>query len=784
MYFMGTILLMTSLVLALLSIGSYVLVMRGRHAALDYGRAGVLGSGIVLILAWLLLVMLFLARRFDIQYVYDYSSSELDTFFTIAASWAGQSGSFAFWAMLGGIVAMALVYRSRHFEPYVLAVLMVIQAGLIIFTLILNPFQPTVDPNTGAFIAPPDGSGLNALLHNFWMIIHPPVLFLGFALTAVPFAFALGSLLRYDYDTWVTRALPWTVAAWSFLGLALMLGGYWAYETLGWGGYWGWDPVENASLVPWLVLTALLHGMVMQRSQGTLRRTNMMLAIAAYVLVFFSTFLTRSGVLANFSVHSFVAEGMRDTMLVFLALIGIGSLVILALRWRDIPSRPLSDKLLSRESFFALAMLSLVILALVIGIGTSMPLISALPGVGHTLQDTLGNTFELDDGTAMGGEPFTDGRFSLAPSFYQTVTPPLGLVVVILMIAGPLLGWRDTNQRHLLRALRWPAILALLATCGAILLGVTDFLSLAYVGLGSFALGSNVVMIMRTIRSGWLRIGGYLAHVGLAVMLIGIVGSTAYASPDERLALTTGETISLYDHAITFQGWKETPDGRGVFDLTIQHGDETFQAHPEMYLDEQMGGTIQNPSIKSYLTYDLYIAPAEYVPEYNPAEPVLGPGDTVEMGPYELTFTEFDIDTEAMMANNSFDVGAILAVTYNDETTTIVPRVTLIPDPESGDLAFIDNPATLPGGHVLSMTTFDPNRRLILLNAQGLELPIQPERAVITVSTKPLVQLVWIGMVVGVLGGLIAVLRRYLEAQARLRGEPVRLPRGLAGLWR
>lgn len=213
MFLFGTMLIVAGFVLALLAIGSYILVIRGHHGALDYGRAGVYGSLAAVCTAWVLLVALFLARRFDIDYVNNYSSANLGTFFTIAASWAGQSGSFLFWALCGAIVSAFLVYTSRHFEPYVLIVVMFVQLALIGFMLIINPFAPTIDPQTGAAFVPPDGRGLNPTLQNFWMIIHPPVLFVGYALTIVPFAFALGGIVRRDYDTWITRALPWTVAA-------------------------------------------------------------------------------------------------------------------------------------------------------------------------------------------------------------------------------------------------------------------------------------------------------------------------------------------------------------------------------------------------------------------------------------------------------------------------------------------------------------------------------------------------------------------------------------------
>ncbi len=782
MYFFGTILIVAGIVLALLASSSYWLVIRGRHGALDYGRAGVYGSLAAVCTMWVLLVSLFLARRFDFEYVFNYSSRDLDTFFTVAASWAGQPGSFAIWTLWSAIMAAVLIHRTRHFEPYVLLIVMMVQAVLLAFILVLDPFAPNIDPNTGQALVPLDGRGLNPTLHNFWMIIHPPILFVGYALTITPFAFALAGLLRRDYDTWVWRALPWTLAAWAFLGLALLLGGYWAYETLGWGGYWGWDPVENSSLVPWLFLTALLHGMILQRTNGGLRKTNFLLAIFAYIAVFYATFLTRSGVYANFSVHSFVAEGLFTGLIAALVLLSVGSLALLVLRWRDIPTKALSDKFFSRDSFFVLAILTIVVVSALVSIGTSMPVISAIPGVGHSLQNVLGATFEIDDGTAFGGQAFEDGRFSLAPSFYQRTTPPLGLVIVALLIIGPLLGWRDTNPRHLLRTMLWPAVVAVIVTGMAIPLGVRSGLTLAYVGLGAFAAGTNIVMISRTLRSGWMRIGGYLAHVGFAIFVIGVVGSTAYAGPNERLVFSPGETVAIYGHDITFNGWQQTPDGKGVLDLTVTNGRTTYNATPQLYVNQQMNGIVQTPSVKSYLWQDLYISPAEYLPEQNPNKPVLGKDQSIKAGPYDITFEKFAIDQAAMMAGTSAEVGAQLKVLYEGEEYTVTPIMKLVADQATPEDSFQEVPAVLPDGHEIIMTMFDVQRGVVLLSISGLDLQPQPERAVIEVSTKPLVLLVWAGMIVSVIGSLIALIRRYLESQAHLNGQSVRLPRGLSGL--
>jgi cytochrome c-type biogenesis protein CcmF len=790
MYLLGTFLIVTAIAMAALAVGSYAMVIRGSRPALMYGRFGVYATLGAVLMTWTLLITLFLARRFDIDYVNSYSSRDLEFFFTVAASWAGQPGSFMIWVLWGTITAAVLVRRTRHFEPYTLLVIMLIQACLLGFILILNPFKPLLDATTGLPTTPADGRGLNPLLHNFWMIIHPPILFVGYALATVPFAFAVSALVRRDYDTWVTRALPWALGAWSFLGLALLLGGYWAYETLGWGGYWGWDPVENSSLVPWLLLTALVHGMVLQRSQGALRKTNLILGLSIYVTVFYATFLTRSGVYANFSVHSFVAEGIFEGLVIFLVTLFVGSIALLAWRWRDIPSKRLSDKFFSRDSFFVLAILTVVVSALVVGLGTSMPVISAIPGVGHTLQRSMGSVFQIDDGTLMNpqAQPFEDGRFSLAPSFYQQTTPPLGAVVIVLMIIGPLLGWRDTNMRHLLRTLRWPALAAVAAAVAAMLIDVRDIISLVYVAGATFAIGTNITMIVKTLRGGWMRIGGYLAHVGFAIFVVGVVGSSAYATPETRLTLAPGEKATLYGYEFIFNGYKLDEQQRGNMEFSVSNGRDTFVATPYLYENQRMGATMTVPSIHSLLYEDIYISPAGYDPERNAARPVLGKDESTTMGPYTLTFTGFKIDQQAMMAGSGdMKVGASVTVLYEGKETVLEPYVQVVTDQATGEQKLEYVPVDLPGGdgQKLTVVSLDPSSRRVMLQGSGPgldDLPVVPAKGVIAVSVKPLVLLVWIGVATTVIGGAIALLRRSLEGRAALAGVRPQLPKGLPGL--
>ena len=797
MYLLGTILIVSSIASALLATISYVFATRGNAMVLTYGRLGTRLTFAFVVLIVLLLTYLFVAQRYDIQYVYDYSSQDLGFGYRAAAMWAGQPGSFLVWVLWGIIAAQLLIHRTRHAEPYVLSVIMLLQVALLIFMLVRNPFVPHLDANGIPFM-PADGQGLNPTLHNPWMIIHPPILFVGYALLAIPFAFAIAGLWRRDYDGWIHGALAWALSGWAFLSLALLLGGYWAYETLGWGGYWAWDPVENAALVPWLTGTALLHSMLVQRTHGGLRRSNFALAIITYILIFYATFLTRTGVLSSFSVHSFVEEGLKHLMTVFLAVLAIASLGFLAVRWRDIPhAKPLSEKVFSRDSFFILMIVGLLVIAAVIGLGTSMPVISAIPGVGHSLQNFFGTAFELDDGTRYNANatPFTDGRFGLVESFYSMTVPPLALILVLLLTIGPLLGWRDASFRHLLRALRWPVMAMVVVTCGAILVGVRDLLPLAYVSFGTLAAGTNLVMIIRTLKSGWMRIGGYLAHVGLMLLLVGVVGSSAYATPEQTLVIPEGETLSAYGYDFTFNGWRLRPDNTGVLDLTVDHGNQTLQMTPQLYEDQMMGATMATPSIHSELLRDVYVTPAEYKPPVDNNMASFLVNETREIGPYEITFLEFDaaeahgginglpgsttdtarVDVEDRM---SALLGAKLLVRSNGQEMEMTPKIQLSAN-EADPLQAVQNmPVMFPGGHEISFMTFDPVRRMAVVRVEGLDLPTAPSTAVITVSIKPAIMLVWSGLIIGVVGGIIAAIRRTLEGQARLDGKRKPLGRG------
>jgi len=304
---------------------------------------------------------------------------------------------------------------------------------------------------------------------------------------------------------------------------------------------------------------------------------------------------------------------------------------------------------------------------------------------------------------------------------------------------------------------------------------------LAFLGLGAFAAGTNIVMIVRTLKSGWLRIGGYLAHVGLAVLLAGVVGSTFYAWPDQKIVVPEGDTINAYGYDFTFNGWHETPQGKGVLDLTVRRGSETFAAQPTLYFNPRMGATMATPQIKTEVFRDLYISPFEYEPPIDHNTARLGINGKQEIGDYTLVFQGFDA---SQAHGDSAEVGAILQVSYNGQQTTVMPKIKLVANETDPNKAYTFLPATLPGGQTIVFENLDPVQRWVDIRVNGLNLPVEPAKAVVLISVKPGIILVWTGVVIGVLGGLIAVVRRTLEGRWQPGGQRARLPRGLGGLAR
>ncbi|HEY9422599.1 MAG TPA: cytochrome c biogenesis protein CcsA, partial [Thermoanaerobaculia bacterium] len=340
LYLPGALTIWCALLFSFASLYGYARVHAGDAGSLLFARRAYGFFAFSIVLASVVLGLLLMMRDFRIEYVYQYSGLDLPAHYQFAAFWAGQKGSFLIWLFWGAVIGLLVRRTAGRQEPMVMGVYTLTLMSLLLILVRENPFVMLAQ-------TPIDGAGLNPLLQDDWMVIHPPIMFIGYASAAIPFAFAMASLLRRDYDGWAARAFPWALSGFLVLGTAILMGGYWAYKTLGWGGYWGWDPVENASLIPWIFGTVLIHGLYLERTQGRYRRANYLFSLLTYVSVLYGTFLTRSGVLADFSVHSFVDLGIAGPLTLILGFFLLFGLYLLVTRWREIPTAPNEDPFFS-----------------------------------------------------------------------------------------------------------------------------------------------------------------------------------------------------------------------------------------------------------------------------------------------------------------------------------------------------------------------------------------------------------------------------------------------------
>ena len=538
-----------------------------------------------------------LTRDFGNAYVASYSSRDLGFWYTVSVWWAGQAGSLLFWAWLLAGFGALVVWRQagyRELMPYIIATVMGVS---VFFTLLLAVVS---SPFARLAFAPPDGQGLNPLLQNPGMFFHPPTQYLGYVGFTIPFAFAIAAMAtkRLD-DEWIRATRRWTLASWFFLTLGVLFGMQWAYVELGWGGYWAWDPVENASLLPWLTGTAFLHSVMIQEKRDMLKVWNLVLIVLTFGLVIFGTFLTRSGVLS--SVHSFALSSMGPLFFAFIAVILIVSFTLLALRLPWLKSAGDLDSLVSRESSFLFNNLILVGAAFSVFLGTIFPMISeAVRGV----------------------------KISVGAPFFNQVNVPIGLALLLVMGLCPLLAWRKASLANLSRNFLFPGALGLVTAVGLIVVGlrqpvaVTAFALSAFVTatiLLDFHRGAMVrrghgepypLALGRLVLRNRRRYGGYVVHLGVILLFAGMAGS-AFSSQQEAV-LRPGQTVTINQYTLRYEGISQYPTQSAMVTaatLTVFNGREPIAVmNPQRNIHR---GHEEQPmtevAIRSTMMEDLYV---------------------------------------------------------------------------------------------------------------------------------------------------------------------------------
>ena len=613
----GSFALLLAFVCAVYAVVGGIAAIVTRHPLLvkSARQAGMATCGLIF-LATFSLEYLFFTDNFSIAYVVSHSNRDLSTFYKIAALWSGMEGSLLFWSFLLAVYVLSVLiaYRNKNGElmPYV----GVVMAGVQLFFLTLNnfvesPFKALATPGAGGvmnFITRADGNGLNPLLQYPEMVIHPPNLYSGYTGFTIPFAFALGALLaRYPGEKWIHLTRKWTMIAWMFQSMGILLGAHWAYAVLGWGGYWGWDPVENASLLPWLTGTAFLHSVMMQEKRGMMKVWNVWLVFCTFLLCMLGTFLTRSGVVS--SVHAFAQSNIGPW---FVAFMGITLAVCLGayLKNRDyLASENQLDSVISRESSFLFNNLLFLVACVAVLSGTLFPVFS---------------------------EWFTGNRISVGAPYFNRVNIPIGLLILFLTGVGPLLAWRKTSRESLKRNFGWPVLIGLLAGGVAFALGFRAYYSLASLILCVFVAatillefyrGSRVIrarsgasfaacaidLTMRNTR----RYGGYIIHMGMVFVFLGLAG-TAF-NRDVQKSMQVGDSMQIGPYTLVLQATDSKPEknytAQRMMVEVLRGNQPMMMLFPEKrnFLTNKENGTMV--AIYSTLKEDLYVVFAGIDPD-------------------------------------------------------------------------------------------------------------------------------------------------------------------------
>lgn len=784
----------------------------GREGLCVWARRSVAFATVSVVGACGLLAYLIATHQFQVAYVAEYTSRRTNLWYLMAAFWGGQEGSMLLWAFWTAVLGLVLAYRGGPKAPKVWPIYGIAQVYLLGVLLVKCPFALGKGP------IPLDGRGLNPSLENYWMVIHPPILFLGFASTLLPSAWAIYGMLHRDWDGWAKAALPWTLFSFATLGFGLSLGGYWAYETLGWGGFWAWDPVENTSLFPWLLLTAFLHGLVLQNKNGSWRIGNFLLGMTPFAAMAYGTFLTRTGILSDFSVHSFSSLGNDGYWLLLVGVLiwTIGPLALLLVRCWDIPKvekAKVQAEFLSRETAFSVAGILISLISFGVAVGMSWPLISRL-------------------GSAKGG--------AVQPEFYNSGLYPFGIAMLVLMAVTPFFTWKkgdsQTAYKRLFPAYLSAIILAMVFTGVGMKLGLRYPSMVLLFATSLFTFIANAILIAPRLKSvgGRRSIGGHLAHAGAGLLLAGVASLVMFSKHQQGVMLIKGQTVEALGYKLTYEGNTSHPFQRNnAIRVKVVDGDKQWDAEPG-YAYVPYGGKdmlqMNPPAIHRKFWGDVYVALGGEAQEMTDAPDAtssnwmfsLKKGESKSFGDYTFTLMSYDLDEKAKEVLGKHDEKAFNAlpevrmtanviVTYQGKQTPIkvavrheptgtYSEVVTIPGPDgnpvilrmvpppdekeikekmAGSQNAIEKaklagaPGTKPFQEALmkDFAIFNEGKRIQefanyeSLRFETFNAPDPGDVVFVDISTKPLIGFVWMGTLLYTLGGLIAYRRRLVEAR-------------------
>ncbi len=792
------------------------------------------------------------AHRYEYYYAWSHSSNHLPVQYMISCFWEGQEGSFLLWIFWHVVIGLFIMRYNKQWEAPVMAVFSGVQVFLV--SMIVGVVVGGVKIGSSPFIllrefltdlpvwkmnpnfVPKDGTGLNALLQNYWMVIHPPTLFLGFALTLVPFAFAIAALWKRELTAWVKPALPWTLIGGGVLGVGVVMGAYWAYETLNFGGYWNWDPVENAVYIPWLVLVASLHGMVLWQKRRTGLRTAFALVVATFVLILYATFLTRSGVLGNASVHSFTDLGLSGQLFIYMAFFTVLAVALLISRWKEIPISAKELTAYNPELWVFVGATVLCLGAFQVLFTTSIPVYNSFMGL-----------IGIKTNVALPADQI---------AHYSKMQLWMGVGVALLSGIAQVMWWQRNTKETLINALSAPTLLALLGTALTVLLvrynGLT--ISPAYVVLtlaGLFGVLANFGMIFTLLRRGVRLSGGAVAHLGIALMLLGILASAGYSTIISRnvsgllysrefsedlnrdnVLLWRNETAPMHGYQLTYTGqYFEVPGVPGYVDKQFLYrtdddykavarapiaaegktyyatGDtvgilpentyyrinykdvksgEQFTLYPRAQINDEMGGggLLASPAIKKFWGHDIYthinsvLDPRKEKPWSEAKESVLSVGDTIFLNDYFAVFRAVEAAHETAGLNLQKGDLALQAdmIVYGEKRQYHVHPVFVVRNRMVGSLP--DEAEDL--GVRITFKSVDPAAGKFTFAVSTT----QKDYVILKAMEKPFINLLWSGTLLMAIGFGLSVRQRggkgVLSNEATTEPEVAAAPTGRA----
>lgn len=759
---------------------------------------------------------------YEYYYAWSHSSNSLPTHYMISCFWEGQEGSFLLWLFWNSILGIIIINTEKKWEAPVMAVFAAVQAFLasMILGIVVgdvkfgsSPFILLRDFMTDAPIfasnpefVPKDGTGLNPLLQNYWMVIHPPTLFLGFATTLVPFAFCVAGLWKNDIKEWIRPAMPWAHFSALILGLGILMGGYWAYETLNFGGYWNWDPVENAVYVPWLVLVAAIHAMIIFKKNNTALKTAIILTIATFLLILYSTFLTRSGILGNASVHSFTDLGLSGQLLVYLLFFIAVSIYFVAKAWKNIPSQAEETSIWSKEFWLFMGILTLCLAAFQIIATTSIP-------VYNSIFKVLG----IASNMALPADQVAHySKFQLWFSVF----------IALFSGTAQFFYWKKMDKTLLQKAITTPVIITLLVVSAIIV--ITQVNNPSYILLllaGIYSLVSNGILLYNLGKTSPKITGGALAHIGVALMLIGVLYSAGYSKVvssnttgllyskefttqmnQENVLLWRGDDIKMGDYQAKYKGSRIEADGvKGYIDkdlirvtdnpnkaviskdipekglklgdsihympentyfeieFTKANGDK-FTLFPRAQVNKEMG-LLASPDVKKMLGKDLY-SHVSSIPDPNEQKEWseletkdVMIGDTILVGDYYAILEKVErvekVD-EISLGPNDAAVKGVVNVFTKDGLVPIEP-VFVIHNNMIGRVSDVNNALGLR----LTLMNIDPRAGIFTL---GINTS-QKDWVILKAMEKPYIDLLWGGSIIVMIGFAMAIIRRKKEGK-------------------